>query len=155
MPSFDYSDIIHLPYPREDKEFFLRHPKMAMGDRAKIFSPFAALRGFSDEIDSTASMRLNVNRDDLLEDGVAELDVAFSQLTELLDANETPKVSITYFVQEPEGSDGIGKYLTITDTVKKVDMSIRVMFLSKGQIPLQDIRKITFDVSDIQPEPFR
>ena len=32
-------------------EFSLRHPKMPLGQRAKTFSPFSALRGFEEAID--------------------------------------------------------------------------------------------------------
>ena len=35
-----YDDILHLPHPTSTK-----HPRMPIGDRAAIFSPFAALTG--------------------------------------------------------------------------------------------------------------
>ena len=38
----------HVPHD----EFSLRHPKMKPCQRAKIFSPFAALRGFEEAIES-------------------------------------------------------------------------------------------------------
>ena len=39
--------------PRHDPydEFSLRHPRMDLGQRAKIFSPFAALKGFEQAIE--------------------------------------------------------------------------------------------------------
>ena len=40
----DYKDIIDLPYPRDDWNFLMKHPRMSMEDRAKIFHPFAARR---------------------------------------------------------------------------------------------------------------
>ena len=40
-------------------DFTLRHPRMQLGQRAKIFSPFAALRGFDEAIDEmTRNLRL-------------------------------------------------------------------------------------------------
>ena len=36
-----YSDILHLSRPEPP----VKHPRMALSNRAKIFSPFAALRG--------------------------------------------------------------------------------------------------------------
>ncbi len=50
----DYKDIIDLPYPRNDWNFLMKHPRMSMEDRAKIFHPFAALRGHAEALDATA-----------------------------------------------------------------------------------------------------
>lgn len=43
----DYQDIIETSWPRET----LR-PKMPLKDRAKIFLPFAALKGYEESLDS-------------------------------------------------------------------------------------------------------
>jgi len=53
----DYSDIINLPYPRDDWNFLMKHPRMAVVDRAKIFHPFAALRGHAEALDATAEKK--------------------------------------------------------------------------------------------------
>ena len=57
VPNFDYSDIIDLPYPRNDWNFMMKHPRMSMQDRAKIFHPFAALRGHAEALDATAEKK--------------------------------------------------------------------------------------------------
>ena len=57
MPNFDYSDIVDLPYPRNDWNFLMKHPRMSMEDRAKIFHPFAALRGHSEALEATAERK--------------------------------------------------------------------------------------------------
>ena len=54
-----YDDIIHLPRPES------KHPHMSNSDRAKIFSPFAALKGHTEAIHSKETPR--VNRIDLSE----------------------------------------------------------------------------------------
>jgi len=59
VPNFDYSDIIDLPYPRNDWNFLMKHPRMSMEDRAKIFHPFAALRGHAEALDATAERKQN------------------------------------------------------------------------------------------------
>lgn len=41
-----YGDILPLARPEPSP----KHPRMALGNRAKIFSPFAALRGFDEEL---------------------------------------------------------------------------------------------------------
>ena len=43
-----YDDIISLPHPTSK-----RHPRMSLSERAAQFAPFAALRGFDEEIDRT------------------------------------------------------------------------------------------------------
>ena len=49
-PAFPHRDVFlhgrprHLPYD----DFWIRHPPMDSGHRAKIFAPFSALRGFDD-----------------------------------------------------------------------------------------------------------
>lgn len=53
----DYKDIIDLPYPRDDWNFLMKHPRMSMQDRAKIFAPFAALRGHSTALAKTAELK--------------------------------------------------------------------------------------------------
>ena len=43
-----YEDIIHLPHPVSK-----RHQPLSMEERAAQFAPFAALKGFDEEIDRT------------------------------------------------------------------------------------------------------
>lgn len=44
-----YDDIIDLDYPLKQHDI-VRHPPMSIADRAKIFSPFAALKGHGEAI---------------------------------------------------------------------------------------------------------
>ena len=65
----DYKDIINLPYPRDDWNFLMKHPRMSMEDRAKIFAPFAALRGHSTALAKTAELKqVSVEHEFTLED---------------------------------------------------------------------------------------
>lgn len=142
MPSFNYDDIVNLPYPHDDWNFLMKHPRMSMVARAKIFSPFAALRGHSDAIDGTALRKLKVNRDDLMEDGVEELERVFSIVVAALEEGERPEVCVTFFVQSVGTSEGIGEYVTLIGTVTKLDTFKHVLCVGEKQIPLADIRKI-------------
>ena len=65
VPNFDYSDIIDLPYPQNDWNFLIKHPRMSMEDRAKIFHPFAALRGHAEALDATAERKLEAVANEL------------------------------------------------------------------------------------------
>ncbi|MDO4166384.1 MAG: hypothetical protein Q4D32_03155 [Eubacteriales bacterium] len=46
-----YDDIIHMTYPLENRDV-AKHPPMSRADRAKIFSPFAALKGYEEAIEA-------------------------------------------------------------------------------------------------------
>lgn len=50
MTEDNYRDIISMEYPLKNHDN-VRHPRMPIADRAKIFSPFAALKGYEDEIE--------------------------------------------------------------------------------------------------------
>ena len=50
-----YGKILHASRPEPPHN----HPRMPMSNRAKIFSPFAALRGYEDEIASEGRDHLN------------------------------------------------------------------------------------------------
>lgn len=61
----DYKDIIDLLYPRNDWNFLMKHPRMAMEARAKIFHPFAALRGHAEALDATAERKQDAVENEL------------------------------------------------------------------------------------------
>jgi hypothetical protein len=53
--SEEYKDIIDKSRPQHNgDEFEARHPHMPREARAKIFAPFAALKGYEEAIDETA-----------------------------------------------------------------------------------------------------
>ena len=60
-----YGKILHASRPEPPHN----HPRMPMSNRAKIFSPFAALRGYEDEITSEGRDHLKGNRIELSEEG--------------------------------------------------------------------------------------
>ena len=53
--SFRYKNVLEKGRPVHDKydSFSLKHPAMDLSRRAKIFSPFDALKGFDDELVKT------------------------------------------------------------------------------------------------------
>ena len=50
---FKYKDIYEAGRPKHEKydSFSLKHPSMELGKRAKIFSPFDALKGLKEALD--------------------------------------------------------------------------------------------------------
>ena len=56
MPEgFRYRDVFLKGKPRHDRldSFLIRHPRMSVGQRAKIFAPFDALKGFNEALERT------------------------------------------------------------------------------------------------------
>ena len=61
ITSQKYADLLPLSRPAPIK------PRMAISNRAKIFSPFAALRGYEDEIASGKELPTIIPFEDILE----------------------------------------------------------------------------------------
>ncbi len=64
--SFKYKKVYERgkPVHRAGDDFSIKHPAMDLSRRAKIFSPFDALKGFNEEIAST-ELAFDVNHSDL------------------------------------------------------------------------------------------
>lgn len=58
-----YADILHEERPCS-AESLRRHPRMPLLNRAKIFAPFAALRGYEEELDDQRLRSEKENRGD-------------------------------------------------------------------------------------------
>ena len=134
----DYNDIIYLPHHVSPTR-----PQMSMRDRAAQFSPFAALTGYDAAIRETA--RLTQEKVELDEQELAVLDRKFQLLLEQL--GRCPQVTITWFV--PDELKQGGRYLSITDVVKKVDAAARFVLLQNaGRICMDDIVEIEGELFD-------
>lgn len=95
-----YADILHLSRPEPP----VKYPRMALSNRAKIFSPFAALRGFDDEISSEGASKLLVKKVELSDE---EKDALSDKL---LQVRKGMKVVVRYFVRTTENT---GKYISL------------------------------------------
>lgn len=98
-----YSDILPLSRPEPP----VKHPRMALSNRAKIFSPFAALRGFDDEISSEGVSKLLVKKVELSDEEKNALS------DKLLQVKKDMKVVVRYFVKAAEST---GKYISFLTT---------------------------------------
>ena len=103
-----YSDILHLSRPEPP----VKHPRMALSNRAKIFSPFAALRGFDDEISREGASKLLVKKVELSDEEKNNLS------DKLLQVKKGMMVVVRYFVKTSEST---GKYISLTGTVVMID----------------------------------
>ena len=132
MSARNYDDIMHLPHHQSKTR-----PHMSNYDRAAQFSPFAALKGYDDEIAETA--RATDGRDEA--DAAREIAINDALLLIKERIARCPIVRIMYF-RADEKKEG-GAYHTIEDKVKKLDEYGKKLILSDGEIiPFDEIVEI-------------
>lgn len=124
-----YNDIINLPHHVSNT-----HPSMSVYARSAQFAPFAALKGYDDEIKET--VRVTNKRIDIDEELKNELNIKLKVIAKSI--SNKPRISFTYFIPD-ERKDG-GKYTKTTGCVKKIDEY-------KKMIILED--NIKFNICDI------
>ena len=144
-----YADILQMARPEPSA----KHPRMPLAARAKIFSPFAALRGFDDELAEEGGQALRVEKADLSDEEQAALAEKLAGLA------RGSTVTVRYFVPDRlDPSDPpLGRYETVTGAVRAVDRVGQTLRLGldappKGPgvekekalaIPLGDIEALT------------
>jgi hypothetical protein len=137
----DYSDIIHMEPPQ------LSHPKMDLGNRAKQFQAFDALRGFdlallTKQVERQLTVRLN-----LLDDAQELLDHKLHMV------RAGAKVTITYFRMEKMiGDTEVGTYITETGEVEEIDPDEKLIILRTAFIPFSDIVELEGDALELDME---
>ena len=116
-----YGDILPLSRPEPSP----KHPRMSLGSRAKIFSPFAALRGFDEELSQESARTRLVPKAGLSEEEQADLSAKLAQLA------RGQRVMVRYFCSDPlcQTDPPLGRYETVTGTVRAVDWAARVLQL--------------------------
>ena len=131
MNATAYRDMIHLSRP------ISRHPKMSVENRAKLFTPFSALRGFDIEILTKEQDRLLVSRVTL---GTDQQELIRHRLNDLRSGQ---RVTVTYFmlVKELEGVS-LGEYVTQTGKVRRVDAFYQVFVVDSSVVAFEDIREL-------------
>ena len=129
-----YGDMVHLSRPLS------RHPKMSVENRAKLFAPFATLRGFDIEI-------LTKERDRLLAARVAlEADQQEQVRQTLNGLRKGQPVTVTHFALAKElAGIPLGKYVTRTGKVRRVDDFYQVLVLDTGPVAFEDIRELVIN----------
>lgn len=136
-----YQDIIHLSRPLS------KHPKMAVSNRAKLFSPFAALRGFDIEIISQEQDRLLVPQITIADD---QRDTIW-QILNALQKDDWAMVTRFTPVKTIE-NQVLGEYSVVSGPVVKVDDISQLLVLQGASVPFEDIyqlvvHKVEGDVS--------
>ncbi len=150
MPeNFRYREVFVRGKPQHDRcdPFRIRHPRMDVGHRAKIFAPFDALRGFNEAVatkDVLYEDRIELNEEDAKELG-RRLEILHNLTinSRMAKANHV-RVSVTYY--EPCGDEqnfayGVrGRYVTVEGICRKVDAkAARVILVDDLEIPIEDL----------------
>ena len=156
MPAdFRYREVFARGRPRHPQGdvFAQKHPAMDCGKRAKIFSPFDALRGFSDAV--AAKDVLYENRPELTEEAQAEISRRLSVLRELtkngrLARANRVQVRVTYFAP-CEDRDSFsygyrGQEKTVFGVCRQVDAAVsRTLTVGDTAVRFQDIIAVEAD----------
>ena len=153
MPAdFRYREVFLRGKPQHDRydSFRIKHPEMNVGHRAKIFSPFDALKGFSEAVASKDV--LYENRRELEREDREELDRRLRILRNLtwngrMARENRVMISVTYYVpcsDENSESYGLkGRYETITGICRNVDPEVfRIIRVDRKTIGFEDILHI-------------
>lgn len=96
-----------------------------MENRAKIFAPFAALRGHSDRLSEETGKLLRSNRIELFEEEAAVLS------DKLLQVKKGMEVTLVYFEADSPGGN-IGYDISLSGTVAEIDAVYRVIKINTG-----------------------
>ena len=119
-PRVIYADIIDLPHWQSSTR-----PHMSLYDRAAQFASYKALSGYEDMIAEEA--RLTDSETHLSEGAMELLNQKLSLISDVISEGIHPELTFTVFVPDQKKSGG--RYVDITDTVKKIDTVFRKVIL--------------------------
>lgn len=121
-----YQNIRHMTRPVPSR------PRMPRQNRAKIFAPYQALKGFCETVH--AKDTVYVCRLELSEYAQERIDRELRQL------RRWDTVTVTWFQPRQDENDrGSGQYITVTGTIEHIDPVFRVLLLVGQKIPIGDI----------------
>ena len=153
-PDFKYRDVFLQGRPQHGRldDFSLRHPKMDLGKRAKIFAPFDALRGFSFAIwEKTVQY---VDCPELSREELRELNRRLAILWDLTRSTrqirqEPVMLTVTFFApcEDPqhEAFNRQGQIRTLTGVCRGVDPELtETLRLDERLIPFENLLRLEF-----------
>lgn len=117
-----------LPNGLRPDQFAYGHPRMPRAERAKIFIPFDALRGYQEALREAERQVEMMRHPELSDDLKAELDWQFGRL------EPGALVCVTYFDD--------GAFAQVRGPVRKRDALVRTLTVGETCIALGDIRSI-------------
>ena len=128
-----YQDILYCSRPVS------RHPKMSIENRAKLFTPFSALRGFDIEILTQEQDRLLMPQISLASDREEEIYRVLNGL------HQGDWATVSYFIPvKTIGNQTLGEYTMVSGEVKRVDDVEQLLVLEGASIPFGNIHSLVY-----------
>ncbi len=139
-----YGDILRLSRP-EPEEILREYPRMPLAARAKIFSPFSALRGHGDILAEEDERLLHTQRIALSEDAAEALSHRLSRL------KKGTRITAICFMPDSPGSE-MGLRRSFWGTVREIDFAagvLRLMSPKDSAEPYRVQREIALPLVDL------
>ncbi|MDF2487072.1 MAG: hypothetical protein K0R46_3240 [Herbinix sp.] len=131
-----YDDIINIDYPLKSSDV-IKHPRMQVEDRAKIFAPFAALKGYEEAI--AGKQKIVVPRIEMSEEAKEYLDLQMGKIEGMLLSGLHPIITVVYYQEDKVSNEAGGVYIRFTGMVVKFDQTSRILQIVEKRLRLDDI----------------
>ncbi len=140
MITHKYDDIIEVQYPFKDIE---KIRTMTIEERAKIFAPFAALKGHSEAI--AAKQKIVASKVELSEESAQQMDYSLMDIDNQLKHGKHPIIKLIYFKQDVRLKDK-GEYIELSGVVAKLNKELRWIQIVNKKINLDDICMLEIEI---------
>lgn len=140
MITHKYDDIIEIQYPFKDIE---KIRTMTIEERAKIFAPFAALKGHSEAI--AARQKVVASKVELSEESAQQMDYSLMDIDNQLKHGKHPIIKLIYFKQDVRLKDK-GEYIELSGVVAKLNKELRWIQIVNKKINLDDICMLEIEI---------
>ncbi len=140
MITHKYDDIIEVQYPFKDIE---KIRTMTIEERAKIFAPFAALKGHSEAI--AARQKVVASKVELSEESAQQMDYSLMDIDNQLKHGKHPIIKLIYFKQDVRLKDK-GEYIELSGVVAKLNKELRWIQIVNKKINLDDICMLEIEI---------
>ena len=140
-----YGDIIEMERPQTE-ESLRKHPRMTLQNRAKIFSPFAALRGYDEQLAAEKQRTERVPKRILTEEEMSALSDRLMQVTKGM------TITVRYFKEDTAHPEipAVGNYIMLTGKADRIDPVFCTLQVG-DTVQLTNLwETLTYTVTDIQ-----
>jgi len=129
-----YGDIIEMERPQTE-ESLRKHPRMTLQNRAKIFSPFAALRGYDEQLAAEKQRTERI----LTEEEMSALSDRLMQVTKGM------TITVRYFKEDTTHPEipAVGNYITLTGKADRIDPVFRTLQVGDTVVPFEDLVEVS------------
>ena len=143
MSEEEYARLAKRGRPQHRGDYFsLRHPQMSTARRAKIFAPFAALKGFAEEVSSQDAVY--EMRPPLDEDTVRKLDEQLRRLYETVRFHPEAEAVFFRVCDDPHHAScgRLGSRETVRGFVQEISIPHQYLRISGQIIAFADLLEI-------------